>query len=228
LHGDLFTFEDLTGTFSVADVTLTLVVSFVVCAWIGWVYRATHHGVSYSKSFVQTLVVMGMCVSVVMLVVGSNVARAFSLVGALSIIRFRNAIKETRDVAFVFFAMIVGMAAGTRFFILAAVAGAVISLVILMMDRFDWYDLPSANQVLKVQLPAEDDSPARFDDVFVTATDHAELLSIDSVRGGAMTELVYSVRLKRNVEPQDFLHLVRERAGGQRVTLLTGYDTSAL
>ena len=92
---DMFDFEDLTGTFSVADVTLTLVVSFAVCAWIGWVYRATHHGVSYSKSFVQTLVVMGMCVSVVMLVVGSNIARAFSLVGALSIIRFRNALKET-------------------------------------------------------------------------------------------------------------------------------------
>jgi hypothetical protein len=225
---DLFKFEDLTGTFSVADVTLTLVVSFAVCAWIGWVYRATHHGVSYSKSFVQMLVVLGMCVSVVMLVVGSNVARAFSLVGALSIIRFRNAIKETRDVAFVFFAMIVGMAAGTRFFILAAVAGVVISLVILLMDRFDWYDLPSANQILKVQMPADDDSPGRFDDLFVAHTEHAELLSIDSVRGGAMTELVYSVRLKRGVQPQDFLHLVRDRAAGQRVTLLTGYDTSTL
>ena len=225
---DMFDFEDLTGTFSVADITLTLVVSFAVCAWIGWVYRATHHGVSYSKSFVQTLVVMGMCVSVVMLVVGSNIARAFSLVGALSIIRFRNALKETRDVAFVFFAMIVGMAAGTRFFILAAVAGVVISLVILMMDRFDWYDLPSANQVLKVQLPADDDSPSRFDDLFVSSTDHAELLSIDSVRGGAMTELVYSVRLKKGIEPQEFLHRVRERAAGQRVTLLTGYDTSTL
>src|SRR5581483_11015070 len=101
--GDLFKFEDLTGTFSVGDVTLNLVVSLAVCALIGWVYRSTHHGVSYSKSFVQTLVLMGMCVGVVMLIVGSNIARAFSLVGALSIIRFRNAIKETRDVAFVFF-----------------------------------------------------------------------------------------------------------------------------
>lgn len=226
--GDLFNFEDLTGTFTVADVALTLFVSFAVCAWIGWVYRATHRGVSYSKSFVQTLVVMGMCVSVVMLVVGSNIARAFSLVGALSIIRFRNAIKETRDVAFVFFAMIVGMAAGTRFFLLAAVAGAVISLVILMMDRFDWFELPNANQILKVQLPADDDSPSRFDDLFVAHTEHAELLSIDSVRGGAMTELIYSVRLKASVLPQDFLAVVRDRTAGQRVTLLTGYDTGTL
>lgn len=199
-----------------------------MCAGIGWVYRATHRGVSYSKSFVQTLVMMGMSVSVVMLVVGSNVARAFSLVGALSIIRFRNALKETRDVAFVFLAMIVGMAAGTRFFILAAVAGAAISLVIMMMDRFNWFDLPNANQILKVQLPANDDSPGRFDDLFVAYTEHAELLSIDSVRGGAMTELVYSVRLKGSVEPGEFLHRVRDRAAGQRVTLLTGYDTSTL
>lgn len=226
--GDLFKIEDLTGTFSVGDVTLTLVVSLAVCAMIGWVYRATHHGVSYSKSFVQTLVVMGMCVSVVMLVVGSNIARAFSLVGALSIIRFRNAIKETRDVAFVFFAMIVGMAAGTRFFLLAAIAGVVISLVILMMDRFNWFDLPNSNQILKVQLPAEDDDPGRFDDLFVAHTEHAELLSIDNVRAGTMTELMYSVRLKKGVPPQGFLRLVRERAAGHRVTLVTGYDTGTL
>lgn len=225
---DLFNFEDLTGTFSVADITLTMVVSFAMCAFIGWVYRATHQGVSYSKSFVQTLVVMGMCVSVVMLVVGSNIARAFSLVGALSIIRFRNAIKETRDVGFVFFAMIVGMAAGTRFFILAIVAAVVISLVILMMDRFDWFELANANQVLKVHLPADDDGPERFDDLFVTHTEHAELLSIDSVRGGAMTEFIYSVRLKEKTDPNEFLRLVRDRAAGQRVTLLTGYDTGTL
>jgi uncharacterized membrane protein len=84
-------FEDLTGTFSVTDVVLAMVLSFVLCSIVGLVYRTTHRGISYSQTYVQTLVMMGMIVSVVMLVVGSNIARAFALVGAISIIRFRNA-----------------------------------------------------------------------------------------------------------------------------------------
>ena len=84
-------FEDLTGTFSVADITMAMLLSFVLCSIVGLTYRMTHRGISYSQSYVQTLVLMGMVVSLVMLVVGSNIARAFSLVGALSIVRFRNA-----------------------------------------------------------------------------------------------------------------------------------------
>lgn len=137
---DLFQFEDLTSTFSVADIVISMVLSFV-----------------------QTLVLMGMIVSVIMLVVGSNIARAFSLVGALSIIRFRNAIKETRDVGFVFFAMAIGMATGTRFYLLAIIATAVISMVMFMMSRFNWYDRTSVSQMLKADREVVFDRFARPD-----------------------------------------------------------------
>ena len=83
--------EDLTGTLSIADIAVALVGAFLLCALVGCVYRITHRGVSYSQSYVQTLVLMGMVVALIMMIVGSNIARAFSLVGALSIIRFRNA-----------------------------------------------------------------------------------------------------------------------------------------
>src|SRR5688572_31041246 len=146
-------FDDLTGTFSVADITLAMVLSFVLCAIVGLTYRMTHRGISYSQSYVQTLVLMGMVVSLVMLIVGSNIARAFALVGALSIVRFRNAVKETRDVGFIFFAMAVGMAAGTRFFLLAVIATVVICLAIVVMDRFNWFNLDIRGQVVKVEVP---------------------------------------------------------------------------
>ena len=70
---------------------------------------------------------MGTVVSLIMLIIGSNVARAFALVGALSIIRFRNAMKETRDVGFIFLVMAMGMAVGTRFYLLAIFATAALS-----------------------------------------------------------------------------------------------------
>lgn len=221
-------FADLTGAFSVTDVVLVMVLSFTLCSVVGFVYRLTHRGISYSQSYVQTLVMMGMIISLVMLVVGSNIARAFALVGALSIIRFRNAIKETRDVGFIFFAMAIGMAIGTRFYLLAVVATVAISAAMILMERLDWFKLDVRSQILKVQTPAGDDFSRQIDDVLLKYTSQSELVSMESIRGGALTELTYSVRLKNAARPGDFITALQEQTGGQKVTLLTGYDQTDL
>lgn len=221
-------FEDLTGTFSVTDVVLAMALSFVLCSLIGLVYRTTHQGISYSQSYVQTLVLMGMIISVVMLVVGSNIARAFALVGALSIIRFRNAIKETRDVGFIFFAMAIGMAIGTRFYLLAFIATFAISAAMMVMQRFNWFKLDVRSQILKVQVPAGNGHAALLDDVLLRYTSQSELVSMESIRAGALTELMYTVRLKPSTKPSELVDAMQAKTGGQKVTLLTGYDQTDL
>ena len=220
-------FDDLSGTYSVADITMAMVLSGALAIIIGLTYRATHRGVSYSQTFVQTLVMMSMVVSLVMLIVGSNLARAFSLVGALSIVRFRNAVKETRDVGFIFLAMAVGMATGTRFYSLAGVGTVVICGAIVLMTRMDLFRLNLSSQIVKVQLPPGTD-PALLNDVFLQMTQQANLVSIESIRGGALSEYMYSVRLKNSVDPSALLNALQARTGGQKVTVLTGYDQTDL
>jgi uncharacterized membrane protein YhiD involved in acid resistance len=221
-------FEDLSGTFTVVDVVLAMVLSFVLCTVVGLVYKATHRGISYTQSYVQTLVFMGMIVALVMLIVGSNIARAFALVGALSIIRFRNAVKETRDVGFIFLAMAIGMATGTRFYTLAIVATAAISSAILLMERLDWFKVNLQSQVLKVQVPSGEDFSKAMDNALLRFTDHSELVSLESVRAGALTEMTYTARLKPSAKPGEVIQAFRELTGGQKVTLLTGYDRTDL
>ncbi|MGW0435942.1 DUF4956 domain-containing protein [Micromonospora sp. NPDC003197] len=223
-----FNVQDLSGTFSVGDITIALALSFVLSAVIGWIYRATHRNVSYSQSYVQTLVILGMLVSLIMLVVGSNIARAFALVGALSVVRFRNAIKETRDVGFIFLTMGVGMACGTRFYTLAVIATVAIGLVVLVMYRFSWFQLNVQRQVVKVQVPPDGDYTANIQDVLLRHTSEFELVSLESIRGGALTELLYSVRLKKGAKPGELISALSERTAGQRVTVLTGYDQTDL
>ncbi|MER6005870.1 DUF4956 domain-containing protein [Nonomuraea angiospora] len=223
-----FSFQDLSGTFSVADIAIAMSLSFVLSAMIGWVYRATHRNVSYSQSYVQTLVILGMLISLIMLVVGSNIARAFALVGALSVVRFRNAIKETRDVGFIFLVMGVGMAVGTRFYLLAIVAAVAISLIIMVMHRFNWFQLNVRRQVVKVQVPSDDDYTHAIQDVLVRHTDEFELVSMESIRAGALTELMYTVKIKKGSEPSDVIAALRERNHGQSLTVLTGYDQTDL
>ncbi|GLY29812.1 DUF4956 domain-containing protein [Kineosporia sp. NBRC 101731] len=223
-----FEVQDLSGTFSMGDVALALSLSFFLSSMIGYVYRYTHRNVSYSQSYVQTLVILGMLISLIMLVVGSNIARAFALVGALSVVRFRNAIKETRDVGFIFLVMSIGMAAGTRFYSLATVAAVSICLVIVVMFRFNWFASSVHRQVVKVQVPSDGNYTEHIQDVLIQHTDEFELVSLESIRAGSMTEMMYTVRLKKGHEPGQLIAALGERTGGQRVTVLTGYDQTDL
>jgi uncharacterized membrane protein YhiD involved in acid resistance len=225
---DIFNIQDMTAEFAVIDVVLVLALSFVLSAFIGWIYQITHRGTSYTQSFVFTLVLNGMVVAVVMMIVGSNIARAFSLVGALSIVRFRNAVKETRDVGFIFFTMVIGMAVGTRFYLLAAIAAVVISAVVVLMTRFDWYARDVATQILRVQVPNGVAFDSLFNRAFVKYTRSSELISADSVSSGTLTELTYSIGMKKSNQIQEFLAEISNLSGSNKVTLIAGYNTTDL
>jgi len=94
------------------EVTLNLLMAFVCGLIISLIYRWSYKGPNYSSSFVQSMVLLSMITALVIMVIGNNLARAFGLVGAMSIIRFRTAVKDTQDIVFIFFALAVGMAAG--------------------------------------------------------------------------------------------------------------------
>ena len=218
----LSSLQDSTATFTALDVVLTIVLSFVLTMMIAFVYRATHRGTSYSQSFVQTLIILSMVVGVVMLIIGSNIARAFTLVGALSIVRFRNAVKETRDVGFIFFAMAIGMACGTRFYLLAIVSTLVICFLVWAMVKQNMFAKDLREQILKIRLPSDIPFSSRFDGVFDKYLVRADLMAIESVQAGSLLELVYGVEFKRGASGQDLLNDVRRLTDNNKVVLVTG------
>jgi hypothetical protein len=224
----LFNIQDLTSEFSVIDVVAVMVLSFTLSVFIGWIYKITHRGTSYTQSFVFTLVMNGMIVALVMLIVGSNLARAFSLVGALSIIRFRNAVKDSRDVGFIFFTMAIGMAIGTQFYLLGVIAAVLISLAILLMTRFNWFARELNNQILRIQVPNEAAFESLFDKVFLKYTTASELISVDTVQSGTLADLTYSIGMKKSSQIEDFLAEIRRLNGNNKVTLIAGYNVTDL
>ena len=157
----------------------------------------------------QTLVLLGMVISLIMLVVGSNIARAFALVGALSIIRFRNAIKETRDVGFIFLVMAHRHGGGHP--------------LLHPRRRRHGRHLPRhrrawtastgststcSGQVVKVQVPPDEDYTPTSTTSSARYTAEFELVSAESIRGGALIELVYTVRLKPDVNPGELTRVL--------------------
>jgi len=182
----------------------------------------TYRGISYSQSYVHTLIIMSMVVAVIMLIIGSNIARAFSLVGALSIIRFRNAMKETRDVGFIFLAMAIGMACGTRFYLVAVISTLIICGLIWALYRFDLFAKETTERLLKVRLPGDIPYETVFDAPFAQYLRRSNLVALETVQAGTLLELVYSVEMKPGSDAQAFLNALRTLNDNNKVALITG------
>jgi len=143
-------------------------------------YRGTHRGVSYSQTFTQNLVLIGMIVLMVMLIIGTNIARAFTLLGALSIVRFRNAIKETRDVGFIFFVMVIGMACGTRFYAIAILGAFSGCILIFILTSMQFGQKGLAQDVLELNFPVDKDYGKTLTPIFRQHLKYYSLLGVDS------------------------------------------------
>ncbi len=186
------------------EVVFSLILCWALITCICLVYRYTHRTPGYSQSYVQTLVLTGMVTTLIMIVIGSNIARAFSLVGALSIIRFRNAVKETRDIGFIFFSMAIAMACGTRFYLAGTAACGIILTVNLILF---WLDFGArrgpTERLLSVQLPPSNDPDKTLNDSMVQLFSSYSLLSVESVKQGMYLEARYSVVPKPQVSSGD-------------------------
>lgn len=121
------------GVFGLERAIFSLLMAFVCAQLAAWAYVYTHAGLSYSRAFVQSIILLTIIVSLAMMVIGNNIVIAFGLIGALSVIRFRNILKDTRDTAFIFFALIIGMATGTGSYSLALLGTGVFCALLLYL-----------------------------------------------------------------------------------------------
>lgn len=130
------------NSFSTVDVLLALGLSFVLGLFIFIVYKKTYQGVMYSDSFGVSLIAMSMITSLVIIAVTSNVVLSLGMVGALSIVRFRTAIKEPMDIAFLFWSIAVGIVLGAGLLPLAVIGSVIIGVVIVVFSTRKIGDIP--------------------------------------------------------------------------------------
>ena len=132
------------------SIVLNMVIALVCGIIISLVYRYTYKGPSYSTSFTNSLVLLSMITSVVIMVIGNNTATAFGLVGAMSIIRFRTAVRDVIDIVFIFFSLAIGLAAGVGFKEIAIVGTLLISAMIILVVKTNFARPKRRNYLLQV------------------------------------------------------------------------------
>ena len=181
---------------NIIDVLYNIGVAFACGLIISIVYRIVYSGPNYSPSFVNSMVLLAMITSIVIAVIGNSIARAFGLVGAMSIIRFRNPVRDTLDIVFIFLSLTIGMAAGVGLKYVAITGTLSISLVIYLLVKLN-YAVPGRKEVL-LQFSAL--SSENNDPDYVKVLDNyrkkVKLVNLKSNGGGYLMECFYHVVLK--------------------------------
>lgn len=127
--------SEMQAKMPIETVFLILVIAFIVAMIIYLTYKHTYSGVMYNPRFNVSLIMITMITTIVMVVIGSNISVSLGMVGALSIIRFRTAIKDPRDTAFIFWAVVSGLAAGTQNYTIVIAGSIVVCLVLFVFKK---------------------------------------------------------------------------------------------
>ena len=205
----------------IASVLLTLAISLLIAQ----VYKRTHRGLSYSQSFVFTLVLMSIVSAVVMMIIGSSLARAFGLLGAFSVIRFRTAVKDTRDTCYIFFSLAMGLAVGTGNYALAVVATVLIVLILLVLDKVNFGSIRKYRFVLSlVMRQGQGGSNTSFEGIFKKYLKNTVLLNINSKEDGQASEMTYHVNFIDDHQGKNFVADISAIPGVERVHLITATE----
>ncbi|HAL63935.1 MAG: DUF4956 domain-containing protein [Firmicutes bacterium] len=212
----------LTNTSS--DITImtalvTMLVSLLFGAIIAATYYKTTDYVSFQRSMAVTLLMLPIILSVIIVFIGSNIARAFSLAGTLSIIRFRSAPGDPKDIGYIFFDIAAGLACGVGLYGYGAVFVILLCAVMLIIEKLNLFERKTINKRLKITVPENLNFDGAFEDILKKYTESYALEKIKTTDLGSLFEVCYNVKMPKGGNEQEFLDELRCRNGNLSIVL---------
>lgn len=198
---------------------LTIAVSFILGLAISWTYMKTGDKTGYSQGFALTLVIVPTVIAIIVLLIGSNVARAFSLAGTFSLIKFRSAPGDPKDIAYVLFTMAAGLACGVGYFAYALLFTIFLCLLMFILKMLHFGANQNTQKLLKITIPENLDYEGTFDDIFARFTSEHQLIKVKTTDLGSLYQLVYNVEMNKEVHQKEFLDELRCRNGNLNIIL---------
>ncbi|TYQ15438.1 UNVERIFIED_CONTAM: uncharacterized protein DUF4956 [Acetivibrio alkalicellulosi] len=210
---------------SIGTALMTLITAFTLGLLIAFTYIKTHARGHYSQNFTLTLIMIPSIIAIIILLVGSNVARAFSLAGVFSIIRFRSAPGDPKDIAYVFFTVAAGLACGVGLYGYSALFTIMLCGFMTALSVTNFGSRKAYNKLLKIVIPEDLDYQGVFDEVFLMHTTKYELKKVRTTDLGTLFELVYVVSMKKDANEKEFIDELRCRNGNLNIVLSMNAET---
>lgn len=209
-------------------VLLGMLLAFVCGQTMAWIYMFTHSGLSYSRSYVNALVILPFLVSTVMMVLANNLVTAFGLMALFAIVRFRNILRDTLDTCYILSAITLGMACGTGRFGTAVAALILLSIILVYLSFTSFGNRQRYDVILNLQWTRPLGELGDFDHLLRR---HSRVTTCASQRlldGANGADLSYRLLLRDPNRMADLMDEVKAFAGVTRVTGLTAQDESEL
>lgn len=207
--------QQVTGTMSIQTALLCTLVSLVLGLVIAASYMLQGN---YSKSYVITLAVLPSLVQAVIMLVNGNLGTGVAIVGAFSLVRFRSFPGSAREIAGVFFAMIVGLANGMGYLTYGVLLTVVVAVFTLALYRSGFGGRLDNKRNLKVVIPEDLDYEEVFDEILTKYTASAELIKVRTINLGSMYEISYRIQLKKDISMKQMMDEIRVRNGNLQVS----------
>ena len=211
--------------FGLGEVITSLCLSFVMGMLIAKVYRWTHGGFSYSRSFLQTLV-LGAVVSTIMIVaIGNNMARGLGILGALSLIRFRTPLRDPRDIIFVFASLATGISCGAQVFTIAIVGPLFFCAVAVFLTFSPFTSRRTFEGLLRFIVLEGYDVEQTIQQILIAHTAHVELVALREALQADAKEYSYQVRLLQPSSKAELVDALAEVDGIDDVSMIMQRST---
>lgn len=215
----ILTSQTTSSTISLGDVMLTILIAFVIGIIISTTYMKSHQKESYSENFSLTMVLLPAIIAILIMLIGSDVARAFSLAGAFSIIRFRSNPGEPKDIAYVLFAMAAGLAVGIGVYLYAVVFTVILCLIMYGISQTPYGKKKTQSKELRITVPEDLDYEEAFQEIFQKYTQNYQLTQVKTAALGSLFQLSYRIELNQNASSKPFLDELRTRNGNLNISL---------
>ena len=201
------------------EILIRLCLAAVFGGLVALVYRRSRHEVDITPTFPPTLVLLAVLIAMVTQVIGENVALAFSLVGALAIVRFRTVVRDTQDTAFVMLSVVVGMAVGARAPWVAVIGLALVAVVAVLMKPPATGDYITGHLPLlvKIRIGLGHDAESLLGSTLDVYFSHRRMESIETTKHGVSIDVAYEAKLREPGTPEQLVRALNRIEGVQGV-----------
>lgn len=204
---------------SIISIIVHIVFALLTGLIISTSYALSCKGKTYSSNLCVTLVILPTVVSVVIILIGSNLARAVSLGGVFALVRFRSVPGDSKDIAYVFFSMVTGLACGIDAFAVAFVFSFCISFLFVFLTFLGYANSQKQQKVLKITIPESLDFAGVFDDIFEKYFSKWNLQKVKTTNMGTLFEVSYEVLPKVAINEKALIDKLRTRNGNLNISL---------
>lgn len=198
---------------------IAIMTSFISGIIISMTYIKTHERGRHSQNFSLTIVLLPAIIATIIMLIGSDIAKAFSLAGAFSIIRFRSAPGDPKDIAYVLFAMAAGLSAGVGLYAFSILFSLILCTVMFVLGKLNYGKTNQNIKKIKITIPEDLDYEKAFASLFEQYTEYCQLTHVKTTAMGSLYQLTYDICVKKEISTKEFVDDIRIRNGNLNISL---------